>query len=1039
MVSQRDIEEARQLIDSVILHISSVIRRYQGTIVDTVGDGVFAVFGAPKSLDGHPRAAVSAALELQESMRSNENRESLFSDIELRIGISTGDVIWRRLQVGREKRFLPIGQTVNLASRLQNFAEPGSILLGESTYRLVSDFFTCSRIPDLSLKGIRDPVAAYTVSTSSDVFRNLQVSIKRGLSPLVGRNRELKQFADCIRDLEAGKGNAICFTAEAGGGKSRLLYEFTKLIPSAFKVITSFCLSHLQTSPWYAVVQVLRCLFDLSPGMSTEAIKHQLSSKLVSFSAFPAKDLPLLLQLLDLAKRPTISIDTNVLNLRANYIALIRNMLVRAAESTPLVIIIEDLHWLDFQSADAFESLLPLAADHPILILCTSRLEGLRQSWQNLSLSIINLPSLDAVSAQSLIDGIIDQDEFEESVIRQICYKTQGNPFFIEEIIRSLRGNIIASRNDMARSVDIVAMPTSIQMAIAERIDRLAQPLKHCLQVLAVIGIKSKLTVFLELISGISDQAVDVLDSLEELGFIIRFEADDSHFLKFVHILTQEVAYSSLLSDQRSLLHGHIAELIEKEYQSTPHEILPELAYHYHKSNNSNKAVHHLRLAGESAIQRSAHPEAQHHLKLALSWLEKSNEISNHLAHRSHVLLSLGVSLQVTMGYAAEEVKRAYESAVTFSEQDDNSECLLAALRGYGLLAIVRAEYIKAEQIAARMMSISRGNKVFIQEHHVLCGLSFTYRGIIDKGARHYRIGIKTQSETAKATPIHYSMNSRSVCYSYLASNVLFSGRLRSARHFARKGLEVAISSGVPIAIAQARGMLANLYFSRCDYEESSHQHAINIKFADENGFSYWSLLGRIITAWTNGYLSNDVSSVEEFNSYLEAYKGSGALIGIPWFLNIYAELLRHFDKPDDALKAIRGAEEITEATGERFFQVDTLRIKGELLSVIHGSTGSEASQHCFLEALQLAHAQGAWLPAVRVAARLASLMMSTDLHAEARQILAFYYKKVSWTKCAIYKEIVDLMVQLDMSPRCLDGFGGESCSLGIIREALMG
>lgn len=309
MMSRHDIEDARHVIDSVIIYISSIIRKHQGTVVDTVGDGVFAIFGAPQSFDGHPRAAVNAALELQEQMRSVHSEDSPFADIQLRIGIFTGEVIWRALQVGLERRHLPVGQSVNQASRLQTVAEPGSVLIGESTHDLVRDYFAFESVSGLKLKGIPGPVTAYKVLKQSDISRNLQISIKRGLSPLVGRDRELQVLANCIQGLSSAKGNALILVSEAGGGKSRLLHEATKLIPAKYNVIEAFCLSHLQSSPWYSVVQLVRRLFDLSPGTPVEASKDHLREKLIALDASLEKEAPTLFQLLDLEVRPSALVD----------------------------------------------------------------------------------------------------------------------------------------------------------------------------------------------------------------------------------------------------------------------------------------------------------------------------------------------------------------------------------------------------------------------------------------------------------------------------------------------------------------------------------------------------------------------------------------------------------------------------------------------------------------------------------------------------------------------------------------------------------
>ena len=1013
MLSERDIEEARHVIDSVILYISSLIKRYEGTVIDTGGDGVFAIFGAPRSLDGHPRAAVNAALELQEQMRLNNRQHSLFTDVQLRIGIHSGDVIWRVLQVGRDQRHLPVGQSVNHASRLQANAEPGSVLIGDTTYELVKDYFSFMPVPDLQLKGIPGPVLAYKVLKQSEVFRNLQVSILRGLSPLVGREREQKILAECLQSLQAGKGRTGILVSDAGGGKSRLLHEAMKGMQSNTSVAEAFCISHMQSSPWYAVIQLIRRLFDVSPGMPSQEAKSLILSKLLALDPDLASELPLLLQFLDLEARSILPANTDPSIRKSKYISLILRILTLQAQRLPLVIIIEDLHWLDLQSADVVDAIRPLTANQPILLLCTTRPEGLTPAWRSDADSILQLGNLDLAAARKLMLSLVTGGDLSEKTILKIQKKTQGNPFFIEEVIRSLRLSGSLDSGTDAHAIDEIAMPSTIKMAIAERIDRLPQKSKKYLQMLAVVGIRCQLYLFLKLIPDSHEMVVDVLSSLQELGFVSRSRVDTQHYIQFGHVLTQEVAYSSLLTDRRALLHESIADTMKAEYGDLIHEILPELAHHYQHSKNDSKAVEHLRLAGESAIQRSAHQEAQNYLQLGLARLGKSHEIADRLPHLSYLWLSLGVSLQVTSGYAAEEVRTAYENAVQYSERANVSELLLASLRGYGIFNIVRANYIEAAKIADRLKKFAKGDQAFALEHLILSGLSYSYRGEIEKGAKYYRKGLSISAKPTTSTLIQHSGYSPGICYSYYALNALFAGRLRLARDYANKGLEVAVASGIPIAVAQSRGMLANVLFSLREFPSAEQQHQINVTFSDDHGFSYWSLLGRLLTPWTSGYLRHEAGSLDAFQAYVSAYRGSGALIGVPWFLNLYAELLGLFGKTREALVVLGEAEGIAALTQERFFLVDTLRLKGDAYAALSANLTSPEAAQCYQAAIQLAHDQATWFPGLRAAIRMARLLQLQGACAEASSMMTYHYKKLSWIKCPDRDEARSLIKEL--------------------------
>ena len=552
-------------------------------------------------------------------------------------------------------------------------------------------------------------------------------------------------------------------------------------------------------------------------------------------------------------------------------------------------------------------------------------------------------------------------------------------------------------------------------MAIADRIDRLPIKAKKYLQMLAVVGIKCRVFLFTKLIAEHHDSVVDVLFELQELGFISRSRLDNQLYVQFGHVLTQEVAYSSLLSDSRALLHEYIADTMRIEFDGMLQEILSELAYHYHNSANDCKAVEHLYLAAESAIQRSAHPEAQNYLRLGLARLEKSGHIPGSDSFLSRIWLSLGVSLQVTLGYAAAEVKTAYENAVKYSERAKDSDYLLAALRGYGIFNIVKANYLEAAAIAGRLKKFAKGDLAFALEHLILSGLSSSYRGDIEQGAKYYKKGLSLSARPAASTTIQYSGYSPGICYSYYALNALFAGRLRLARDYAKKGLDVACASGIPIATAQSRGMLANVLFSFCEYSQAEQLHQENVAFSDENGFSYWSLLGRLLTTWTKGFFRRDEGSLVEFQAFVSAYRASGASIGVPWFLNLYAELLGLFGREREALVFLYESEGIASLTQERFFLVDTLRLKGELHSALSPDQTSAEAIGCFREAIRLARSQGAWLPGMRAAMPLARLLQRQGDHDEARALLADHYKKLSWIKCPDHREARALINELSV------------------------
>jgi predicted ATPase/class 3 adenylate cyclase len=641
-----DPEEARAIVDPALNLMIEATRRYDGYVVQSTGDGIFALFGAPIAHEDHPQRALYAALRMQEDIKRYD--EVLLGDgrgpVEIRVGVNTGEVVVRPIETGNgQVEYTPIGHTANLASRMQTLAATGSIALTENTRRLVEGYFALKARGPTRIKGVSEPVQVYEVTGLGPLRTRLQRSAGRGLTKFVGRAREMEMMKATAQLAKEGRGQIVAAVAEAGVGKSRLFYEFKAVSQSGWLVLEAFSISHGKASAYLPVIEMLHAYFDITPADEARRRREKIGGKVLMLDRSLEDTLPYLFSLLG-ANEGEDSGGTKDPQIRERRtLEAIKRLLLRESLNQPLILIFEDLHWVDAKTLALLNMLADSIGTAKILLLVNYRPEY-SHSWGGKTFyTQLRLDPLHKENAEEMIAALLGDDAQLAELKRLIIEKTEGNPFFMEEMVQVLLDEGALVRNGtlrLTKSPNELKIPPTVQGILAARIDRLPQAAKDLLQTLAVIGKEFPLYL-VRAVTGMSDgqharpplamrgerplndtaeAQLDALLSHLQLGeFIYEQPAQGDIEYTFKHALTQEVAYNSVLIERRRILHERTARAIEQLLSGQSDNHLNELAHHYSRSGNAEKAAEYLQRAGELAMKRwGSIDEAISHLSAAM-------------------------------------------------------------------------------------------------------------------------------------------------------------------------------------------------------------------------------------------------------------------------------------------------------------------------------------------------------------------------------------------------------------------------------------
>jgi class 3 adenylate cyclase/tetratricopeptide (TPR) repeat protein len=611
LLADRDPEEARKILDPVLEHLMEAVHRYEGTVNQVMGDGIMALFGAPLAHEDHAVRACYAALRMQESVRKYAEdvwrREGV--RIQIRVGLNSGEVVVRSIGSDLRMDYTAVGQTAHLAARMEQMAEPGAILLTPDTLQLAEGFVRVQSLGAVGVKGLATPIEIFGLTGTSPVRSRLQAAAARGLTAFVGRDAEMDTLGSALAQAKAGKGQVVAVVGEPGMGKSRLFWEFTHSHRThGCLVLEAASVSYGKATTYLPVIDLLKGYFQLDARDDARKIREKVTGKLLSLDRALEGSLAPLFWLLDV---PTDDAEWERLDAplrRQRLLEGLRRLLLRESWVQPLVLVFEDLHWLDGESQAFLDSLIEGVPTARVLLLVNYRPEYSHGWGSKTYYRQLRIDPLLPASADRLLGELLGDDPSVVAIRPSLITRTEGNPFFLEESVRSLvETEALSGERGAYRLVAGPAMlqiPATVQTILAARIDRLSPDDKRLLQTAAVVG-KDVPVALLQAIAEIEEPAVrSALSRLQAAEFLYEVQLFPEAEYTFKHALTHEVAYGTLLGDRRRTLHGRVVEAIERLHAGRHDEQVDRLAQHALRGEVWDKALTYAQQAGERAIAR---------------------------------------------------------------------------------------------------------------------------------------------------------------------------------------------------------------------------------------------------------------------------------------------------------------------------------------------------------------------------------------------------------------------------------------------------
>jgi class 3 adenylate cyclase/tetratricopeptide (TPR) repeat protein len=678
LLADRDPEEARKILDPVLEHMMEAVHRYEGTVNQVMGDGIMALFGAPLTHEDHAVRACYSALRMQESVKKYAEgvQKTEGIPIQIRVGVNSGEVVVRSIGSDLKMDYTAVGQTTHLAARMEQMAMPGSIMITADTLQLAEGYVQVKSLGLVNVKGMNEPVEVHEVTGAGLARSRLQAAAARGLTRFVGRDAETEQLRKALEQAQAGHGQVVGVVGEPGVGKSRLFFEFIHSHRiQGWLILESGSVSYGKATAYLPVTDLLKAYFAIEDRDDVRKIREKVTGKLLTLDKSLEPTLPAFLALLNVTVEDEHWQSLDPPQRRQRTLDAVKRLLLRESQVQPLVLVFEDLHWIDSETQAVLDSLVESLPTARMLLLVNYRPEY-QHSWGSKTYySQLRIDPLPPENVGQLLQALLGEDANLEMLKHLLIERTEGNPFFLEESIRALvetkvlqgdRGNY-----RLTRPIESTQVPATVQAVLAARIDRLPAEDKRLLQSAAVIG-KDVPFALLQAIADLSEE--DLRRSLAHLQtgeFLYETSLFPEPEYTFKHALTYEVAYGSLLQERRRTHHARIVEAVEKLYADRLPEHVERLAHHALRGELREKAVDYLRQAGGKAAARSALPDARVWFEQALGVLGALPESQSMLEQAFEIRLELRPVLSL-LGEVRRTLERLREAEALAEKLDDD-------------------------------------------------------------------------------------------------------------------------------------------------------------------------------------------------------------------------------------------------------------------------------------------------------------------------------------------------------------------------------
>ena len=999
LLADRDPEDARTVLDPVLEHMMEAVHRYEGTVNQVMGDGIMALFGAPLAHEDHAVRACYAALRMQETVKryAEDVRRTQGVTVRIRIGLNSGDVVVRAVGSDLRMDYTAVGQTTHLAARMEQLADPGSTLLTSDTLALAEGYVEVKSLGPTPVKGLADPVEVYEMVGASTIRSRFQASAARGLSKFVGRADEMAQLYQALDHAKAGRGQVVAVVGEPGVGKSRLYHEFTHShrVQDCF-VIASISVSYGKAASYFPLIDLLRTYFRIEGRDDARLIREKVTGRLLSLDRALEPFLPAMLWLLDVATDDPQWEHLDPPQRRQQILDGVKRLLLRESQTQPVVVVFEDLHWIDAETQALVDALLEGLPAARVLMLVNYRPEYQHTWGSKTYYSQLRIDPLPAASAHELLDALLGDDSTVRPLKALLIQRTEGTPFFLEEGVRTLIETKVLvgerGRYRLLRSLDTIEVPATVKALLAARIDRLTPEEKGVLQAASVIGTDVPFEVLRAIVDIPHEQLRRHLVQLQSAEFLYETNIFPELEYTFKHALTHEVTNGSLLGDRRRALHARIVEAIERIYAGRLSDQVERLADHAVKGEAWSKAVTYLHEAGTKAFMRSVNGEAVTHFTRGLELAAKLPPGREQMRQELRLLLALGPTLQTTRGFGGPEVESTYTRARQLCEQVGEPAELFQALWGLWLYTTGgRGDYEAGRRIAEELVAIGErlGDRALrLEAHHAMCP-STLWVGEPETARRHCEQGIALYDrEQHRSLAFLYGGHDPGVCcrmHSAMALWIL--GYPALALERSRAGVALSrdldhlgsIVNALPFAtmVHQLIGDIATLR----ELADSM------VALSTEHGFRQWLAFGRIVESWIMAEQGRVDEAIARIRRDIGEYCATGTSLWLPCFQGLLADACLKRGRTVEGLETVTEALVIADATGSRLWVPEFQRLRGELL--LASGRGAEPDAEAeFRQAIEMARGQSAKSWELRAALSLSRLWQRQGKREEAGRLL---------------------------------------------------
>jgi class 3 adenylate cyclase/predicted ATPase len=994
LAGRLDPEELREHVRAYQAAGAEVVERFGGHVAQYLGDGLLVYFGYPLAHEDDAQRAVRAGLAITDAVGVLNTRVAAGRvDLAVRIGIHTGLVVVGEVGGGARREQLALGEAPNVAARLEALAEPNTVVVSAATRRLVERFFTYRDLGRRALHGVAALQAVYQVLGESGPAAGLGGPV--AATPLVGRDREIALVLERWEAASEGLGAVVLLSGEAGIGKTRIVQTVCERVQKTRHTrVEGRCSPYRQHSPLYIVAELLQATLGFARDDTSDILRRRLERALAEAGLAPAEGVPLVASLLALPREegsPVLSWAPQ--RQRQRTIEIVLDLLRSAADRRPLLVVVEDLHWVDASSLELLSLLADQVPAAPILMVLTARPE-FRPPWASRSHATqVTLNRLPRRQSEEMVLRVSGKP-LPAEVVQHVLAGADGVPLFVEEITKTvLESGLLRDRDDgyeLTAPLRSLAVPATLNDSLMARLDRLPEA-KPVAQLAAAIGREFSY----ELLHAVSPLPEPQLRG--ELGRLVDAELLYQRGLPpaaqyvFKHALIQEAAYQSLLRSTRQQYHRRIVDVLAERFPQIG-ELSPELvAHHYTEAGLTAEAIPYWQRAGESAVRRSAHAEAVAHFERGLALVRALPSSAESARVELSLLTALGPVFFGSRGFAAPETERTYGRAQELcAELGDTPETFPALWGQWGFFQL-QGNSQKALEFGEKLLARagrSQDPVELLQAHHALWPTQF-HLGNVAAAVEHTEAGLALY-DPVRHPPLAFTYGGHDarVCgLAFDAASQAVLGFPRQAGERARQALEAARILDHPHTIANAHAWSALALRLGGDFGAALATAEAGQVVATEFGFPQWGALATVVRGAALAALGRLGEGIADMRRGVADWRATRAGGFVPTFLALLAEAELARGDADAALRVVGEALADVGTRGERLSEAELLRLKGEALLARRPPDAAEA-EACFHGALTVARAQQAKTWELRAALSLGRLWRRRGREDDARQLV---------------------------------------------------